>query len=187
MRIHVENPFVLYPNISEEESDSEDLEDNVGDYDYEVSDSNDESDLRTQLSSCHKSECTGQKKPGSQLMPVARFDKLQRFFHCNDNFKIIPAGQPGHDKLIKVRPVIESVVTKCRKVPQEEKHSVDEQIIPTKSRTSLKQFCPKKPNKWGIKVWARCGIADSLIRSGKVVTQKRGRPSLERETPVKQR
>jgi len=36
---------------------------------------------------------------------------------------------------------------------------VDQQIIPTKSRTSFKQNLPNTPNKWGIKVWARCGIS----------------------------
>ena len=36
---------------------------------------------------------------------------------------------------------------------------MDEQIIPTKSRTSLKQYLPNKPNKWGIKVWARCRVS----------------------------
>ena len=40
----------------------------------------------------------------------------------------------------------------------EEKHSISEQIISTKGRSSLKQYLPKKPNKWGIKVWARCGV-----------------------------
>jgi hypothetical protein len=115
----------------------------------------------------------------ADAMPVARFEKLRRFFHCNDNSKIIPAGQPRHDKLFKVRPVIESVVAKCRKVPQEEKHSIDEQIIPTKSRTSLKQYCPKKPNKWGIKVWARCGVS-GLVYDFEVYT---GKSDLDEDFP----
>jgi hypothetical protein len=75
--------------------------------------------------------------------------------------------------------VIESVVAKCRKVPQEEKHSIDEQIIPTKSRTSLKQYCPKKPNKWGIKVWARCGVS-GLVYDFEVYT---GKSDLDEDFP----
>jgi len=58
--------------------------------------------------------------------------------------------------------VIDSLLEKCKQIPQEEHHSVDEQIIPTKSRTSLRQYLPNKPNKWGIKVWARCGISGIL-------------------------
>ena len=37
--------------------------------------------------------------------------------------------------------------------------SIDEQIIPTKSRCGIKRYMPKKPNKWGIKLWACCGIS----------------------------
>ena len=51
----------------------------------------------------------------------------------------------------QLRPVIDYVLDKCKSVPQEEMQSVDEQIIPTKSRCGIKQHMPKKPNKWGIK------------------------------------
>ena len=70
--------------------------------------------------------------------------------------------------------MINSVLRKCKNIPQEEVHSIDEQILPTKGRTSLKQYLPKKPNKWGIKVWARCGISgviyDFEIYTGKSTT-----------------
>jgi len=52
------------------------------------------------------------------------------------------------DKLFKVRPVLDSLHEKCQKLSQEENHCVDEQIIPTKICTSLKQYLPNKPNKW---------------------------------------
>ena len=32
-------------------------------------------------------------------------------------------------------------------------------MIPTKGRSSLHQYLPKKPHKWGIKVWAHCGVS----------------------------
>ena len=50
-------------------------------------------------------------------------------------------------------------MSNCRAVPQEECHSINEQLIPTKSRSSLHQYLPKKPHKWGIKVWACCGVS----------------------------
>ena len=46
-----------------------------------------------------------------------------------------------------------------KSVLQEEMQSIDEQIIPTKSRCGIKLYMPKKPNKWGIKLWASCGIS----------------------------
>jgi len=33
----------------------------------------------------------------------------------------------------------------------EEKHSVDEQMIPFKGRSSMKQYMKSKPHKWGYK------------------------------------
>ena len=68
-----------------------------------------------------------------------------------------------------VRPVLDSVQRKCKQSPQEEKHSIDEQIIPTKCRSPLRQYIPKKPHKWGIKVWAHCGVS-GIVYGFKVYT-----------------
>ena len=95
----------------------------------------------------------------ADVMSVTRFERLKRYFHCNDNEKMLPRDDPNFDKLFKVRPVIDSGLKKCQSIPQEEKHSVDEQMIPTKCRSCMRQYLPKKPNKWGIKVWARCGVS----------------------------
>ena len=68
----------------------------------------------------------------AEVMGVTRLFK--RFFHCKDNQKMLPKGDPNFDKLLKVRSVLDSVLKKCQAIPQEEKHSIDEQIIPTKCR-----------------------------------------------------
>ena len=85
-------------------------------------------------------------------------------------------GKEDFDKLYKDRPMIESILSKCRALSPEESHSVDEQMIPTKARSSLHQYLPKKPHKWGIKVWARCGISGMLydfeIYTGKQAENK---------------
>ena len=57
----------------------------------------------------------------------------------------------------KIRPVIDSVNHTCQSLEPEEHHSVDEQIIPEKCRSSIKQYMPRKPNKWGYEVFTRCG------------------------------
>ena len=68
-------------------------------------------------------------------------------------------------------PVIDSVLDKSKSVPQEEIQLIDEQIIPTKSCCRIKQYMPKQPNKWSVKVWAHCGISgivyDFEIYTGK--------------------
>ena len=57
----------------------------------------------------------------------------------------------------------------------EEVHYIDEQIIPTKGLSSIKQYLPNKPNKWGIKVWARCVLVQECtteVNTGKDSTKK---------------
>ena len=65
---------------------------------------------------------------------------------------------------------------KCRQILLEEVHLIDEQIIPTKGCSSIKQYLLNKPNKWGMKVWGRCGISgvvyDFEVYSGKNNTKK---------------
>lgn len=113
----------------------------------------------------------------AEVMPVNHFDKTKQCFHCNDNSKHLPNTHKDFDKTFKVRPVLDSVRAKCQQLPQEENHSVHEQIIPTKTRTSLKQYLPNKPYKWGIKVWARCGVSGILydfeVHTGKTTKADR--------------
>ena len=87
-------------------------------------------------------------------MSVNRLESLKRFFHLNDNSKVPKRGDPNYDPLYKVRPMVNSVLEKCHKICMEENNSIDEQIIPTKERSTMKQYLPKKPHKWGFKVWA---------------------------------
>ncbi|KRY02696.1 hypothetical protein T12_7592, partial [Trichinella patagoniensis] len=55
--------------------------------------------------------------------------------------------------------------------------SIDEEIIPYKGRNKLKQYIPKKPKKWGIKVNARTGVSgllyDFCFYEGKVPRVKK--------------
>ena len=67
-----------------------------------------------------------------------------------------------------------------KSVPQEEMRSIDEQIIPTKSRCGIKQYMPKKSNEWGIKVWPRCGIS-SIVYDFEIYTGKA--PNSQDEIP----
>ena len=60
----------------------------------------------------------------------------------------------------------------CLKIIPEESHSVDEQIIPAKTRYSnIRQYNPKKPVKWGFKNMVRAGSSgimyDFYIYTGK--------------------
>ena len=98
----------------------------------------------------------------ADIMDNNRFNAIKKNLHFNDNTEAKPKDDPNYDKLFKVRPVVDSVLSKCQSMVPEPDNSVDEQIVPTKCRTSLRQYMPKKPHKWGIKIWAFCGISGML-------------------------
>ncbi|CAH1983894.1 unnamed protein product [Acanthoscelides obtectus] len=79
--------------------------------------------------------------------------------HFNNNDNVIPRGTLGHDKLFKIRPFLDSLQERLNKIPIEEHVAADEQIISTKARSTIKQYNPKKPHKWGFKVIVLCGIS----------------------------
>ena len=94
----------------------------------------------------------------ADVMGLTRFENLKRFFHLNDNEEMPARGSHDFDRLYKVRPLIDSVLSSCREIPQEEKQPIDEQLTPTKGRSSLRQYLPKKPHKWG-RNYGHCGVS----------------------------
>ncbi|KAL3220246.1 hypothetical protein MRX96_030065 [Rhipicephalus microplus] len=91
--------------------------------------------------------------------PVGRFEKLKHNIHFVDNSTLGPNDASGRDRLAKVRPLIDIINEQLSLVPLEEHLSIDEQIIPFKGRSSLKQYCLKKPKKWGYKVFVLSGVS----------------------------
>ena len=49
-----------------------------------------------------------------KVMSRNRFDKLSKYFHVNNNANQVPREDAGHDKLFKVRPVLDRVVQSCK-------------------------------------------------------------------------
>ena len=100
--------------------------------------------------------------PIEDIMPENRFSKLRHFFHVNDSLD--HEKSPGTDKLFKARPLLDALSQNCLKVEEEEgseeRQTIDEQMIPYKGkRSSLRQYCPQKPVKWGFKVFTRNGVS----------------------------
>ena len=59
-----------------------------------------------------------------------------------------------YDKLWKIRIVIDSVNEQAQDSFTPGQYiSIDESMIGTRGRLSFLQYMPKKPTKWGIKVW----------------------------------
>ena len=94
--------------------------------------------------------------PISDRISRSRFREISRYLHFADNSQLPQRGQPGYDKLGKVRPVLEALQSRflqCYNPHCEQ--SIDEAMIKFQGRSTLKQFMPAKPTKRGIKVWCR--------------------------------
>ena len=90
----------------------------------------------------------------ANIMPVNRFEKLKSIIHFADN-----SAADKDDKLFKIRPLINKINEQLNSIPIEESLAVDEQIVPFKWRHSIKQYNPKKPHKWGFKVFVLSGVS----------------------------
>lgn len=107
------------------------------------------------------------------VMPRNRWEQLKNSLHFNDNSNIPPREDPNRDKLFKIRPLVDSLKRTFNDIPLDDQHvCVDEQIIPFKGKSSLKQYTPNKPHKWGYKLFALCDshgiLHDFEIYSGKI-------------------
>ena len=109
-----------------------------------------------------------------------RFFEISRYFHFVDNTTLLPRGDPGYDKLGKVRPVIDLLSERfLQNYNPHRENSVDEAMIKFKGRSSMKQYLPKKPVKCGFKVWVRADAVTGYVCEFQVYTGKTdGQPEL---------
>nr|CAH7726573.1 unnamed protein product [Callosobruchus chinensis] len=92
-------------------------------------------------------------------MSQKQFEIIKRNLHFNDNSQMLPKEHTMHDRLYKIRPIIDHLLNRYQSVPYEACLSIDEQMCPTKTKSYLKQYMPAKPHKWGFKVYVMAGIS----------------------------
>ena len=92
------------------------------------------------------------------IMSRNRFELIKKFLHFADNNNAPDPRDPNRDKLYKIRELFEQLRQNCLKVKPEEKNSIDEQIVPFKGKSSLRRYLPKKPKKWGFKIFSRNSV-----------------------------
>lgn len=111
----------------------------------------------------------------SQCMPVRRFKALLRTLHLNDNTLAKRPGEPGYDRLFKIRPLLDEVLKNSSRlyIPHREV-SIDEGMVLFKGRSSYKQYMPQKPVKRGFKVWCLAGSKNGYLHAFEVYTGASG-------------
>ena len=81
------------------------------------------------------------------VMSRDRFESIKKNFHLVDNNNITSQ----EDKMFKVRPMIDQLREKFNEIKMPQELCVDEQLVPFKGRSQVKQYIPSKPYKWDIK------------------------------------
>lgn len=98
-----------------------------------------------------------------------RFQQLLQYLHFVDNNNI-----DKNDKSAKIKPISEAVRNEFVKVEPDEFHSIDEQIIPSKTKfSSIHQYSPKKPKNGDLIILSVLGplvLCTTYIIRGKITT-----------------
>ena len=111
------------------------------------------------LSDYWKMDSTYRYSPVADRITRDRFFEITRYFHFFDNTTLLPRGDPGYDKLGKVRPVIDILSEQfLQNYNPHRENSVDEAMIKFKARSSMKQYLPKNQSN----VASRCGFGQML-------------------------
>ena len=120
------------------------------------------------------------RDPRLRYAPVAdritrdQFREISRYLHFVDNDTLVPRGEDGHDRLGKVRPLIDHLSTKFAEAYEPHRDiSVDEAMIKFQGRSSLKQYMPLKPTKHGIKVWVAADSTNGYFLRFEIYTGKK--------------
>ncbi|XP_046662980.1 piggyBac transposable element-derived protein 3-like [Homalodisca vitripennis] len=100
-----------------------------------------------------------------------RWKEIKSKLHCNDNSKL-RRDDPNRDRLFKIRPLVDSLQETFRNLAKSEFLCIDEQIVPFKGKSGLKQYNPKNPKKLGLQIFVLCDtsglVYDFEIYCGKI-------------------
>ena len=100
--------------------------------------------------------------PVADIMSINRYKKLRQYLHVSNNTFAKNDENKGN-RLYKIQPVLDHVRDNCLKIEPEIENSIDQQIIPAKTKYSgIRQYNPKKPVKWGFKNFVRAGKSDMM-------------------------
>ncbi|UYV73854.1 PGBD5 [Cordylochernes scorpioides] len=106
-------------------------------------------------------------------MPRTLFMRILSMLHLNDNSKYIEYGKPGHDRLFKIRPVLESLIYSFGNAytPQQNL-TIDEAMCPFRGRVGFRVYIKGKPHKYGINIFQICEAVSGYAYNLDIYTGK---------------
>ena len=83
----------------------------------------------------------------SSVMSQSRFLQIWRYFHHADNSRAVPRGEPGFDKVYKMREFLNLILRNSQRLYKLDREvAIDETMVPHKGRLSFKQYIKKQTN-----------------------------------------
>ena len=89
----------------------------------------------------------------ADVISCDRWEEIKRNIHFNDNSLQPTKDDEKFDRMFKIRPFFEHLQKKVQRTPKSEYLCVDEQIVPYKDNHHCKKYIPKKPKRWGYKIF----------------------------------
>ena len=106
----------------------------------------------------------------SQCMPIRQFKALLCTLHLNDNSLAKWPGEPGYDRLFKIRPLLDFKNNSSRLYVPHCEVSINEGMVLFKGQSSYKQYMPQKAVKRGFKVWCLAVSKNRYLQAFDVYT-----------------
>ena len=107
----------------------------------------------------------------ANIMARDRWELIKKHLHFNDNSLIFEQDPANPNRLFKIQPVIDHLLPKFQSIPQQQVLCCDEQMIPFKGHSALKQYMPKKTYKWGYKVYMLCDTTE-MVHNFEIYAEK---------------
>ncbi|XP_058252363.1 piggyBac transposable element-derived protein 4-like [Hemibagrus wyckioides] len=106
-------------------------------------------------------------------MSLSSFHRINRALRFDD--KLQRPARPREDKLVPIRSLWEMWTLRLPLLFNPGKNvTVDEQLVPFKGRCSFRQYMPKKPAKYGMKIWVTADAATSYAWKCEIYLGKTG-------------
>ena len=107
----------------------------------------------------------------ADIMTRDRWEAIKRNLHFNNNENMPSMEDANRDRLFKIRPLHDHLLPIYQQLPQQQVLCIDEQMVPFKGRSVLKQYLPMKPHKWGYKLFVLCDT-QGIVHNFEIFTGK---------------
>ncbi|XP_068122483.1 piggyBac transposable element-derived protein 4-like [Hyperolius riggenbachi] len=109
----------------------------------------------------------------SGTMSRKRYEMLLSCLHFVNNDEQVSREDPAHDRLFKIRPLLNHLNTKYQEVYVPERQiAIDESMIPFHGRLGIKQYIPSKRSRYGVKLYKLCESGSGYTHSVRVYEGK---------------